>query len=287
MRFARICINLWCPEGLALRWRRLPERIGYTVLPLPPEFARRRWESEAAGEQRRVAQGWYTKDRPIDDALVDAVVAQQQAAFVISEAWAFYISAYPDYLQQHDLTDSWWLEVSTAREDEIRSAYDLQIHFRAELYWLAAYTLIDSFVASGARHSPNALKNAQALNLPPPPRNFVTEWFSRRRDKRLFRCPVDLASRWRVILVDPGIHCEPTSLRTQASSPTSETFTYGRMNNCCSEIIIRSGPALDPCTWNDAAFLAIESKGIIRRKSFVNDLARRAIEYGAIPVTNS
>lgn len=281
-RFAWVCTHLWCPEGLALRWRRLPERIGYTVLPVPPEFARKHWESEAAGERKRVTQGWYTKDRPIDDALVDAVVAQQQAAFVVTEASVFYVSTYPDYLQQHDSTDSWWLEVKAATEDDICSLYpDVQIHFRADRYWLAGDTLLDSFVASGARGSPNALKNAQALNLAPPPRNFVTEWFSRRLDKRILRCPVELASRWREILLDPVIHIELTSLCGQVPSPTGETFTCGRMVNWFSEITIRSGSAFDPITWNDAAFLAIDSTGFIRSRPLLNGLTKRAIEHRA------
>lgn len=286
-RFAPIWEHLWCPEGLALRWRRLPERIGYTVLPVPLEFARRHWEREAAGERRRVAEGWYAKDRPIDDALVDRIVAQQQAAFVVTEASIFYVSAYPDYLQQHDSTDFWWLEVRTAFEKEIRLTYDIRVHFRADQYWLAANTLVDSFLASGARTTPNAIKHSQVLNLPPPAKHFLTEWLSRRTAMRLFRCPRDLMSRWRVTLLDPMIRCELTPLHALVPSPTGETFTCGRMGNWFSAIVVRSGPAFDPSTWSDAAFLAIESKGIILRKTFFDQLTSRAIEFGMTPVTDS
>jgi hypothetical protein len=280
--------HIWCPEGLALRWRRLPERIGYTVLPVPPEFARKQWEAEAAGERRRVAMGLYTKDRPIDDALVDAVVAQQQAAFVVTDGAAFYVSAYPDYLQQHDTTDSWWLEVSNLHYDEIRTVYpDAVVDFRWNLNQQVAYTLLDSFLASGARATPNAVKHAQALNLPPPPKNLICEWSSRRTAQRLFRCPVDLASWWPVILLDSLARFEVIPLHASVPSRTGETFRYGRMGNWFGEIVVRSGPAFDPTTWSDAAFLAIEWKGIMRRKTTFNALESRAIEYGATPVTGS
>jgi len=274
--------HLWCPEALAVRWRRLPERIGYTVLPVPSEFARQWWQREAAGERRRIAEGWYTKDRVIDDALVDSVVAQQQAAFVVTGAAAFYISAYPDYLQQHDSNQSWWLEVKTATEDEIRSLYpDMRINFHKDLYWRAAVTLLDSFLASGARETLNAVKNAYALNLPPPPaENVIKKWLCGCADKRLFLCPTDLASRWPQGLLDPGMCCEVIPLHTAVPSPSGETFTLGRMGNLFSEIIIRSGPAFDPSTWKDAAFLVIESKGIIWRKT-VNRLTQRAVQLGA------
>lgn len=280
-----IWAHLWCPEGLAVRWRRLPERIGYTVLPLPSEYARQRWQREAAGERRRVAEGWYTKDRPIDDAVVDLVVAQQQAAFVVTEGVAFYISAYPDYLQQHDSNRSWWLEVKTATEREICAGYpDVCKDFRMDLYRRAALTLFDSFLASGARDAPNAMKNADALNLPPPSRNLITAWFFGRVAKRLFLCPMDLVTQWPEKLLDSTLHWEFSSLRASARLPMGERFTCGRMGNWFREIAIRTGPALDPVTWNDAGFLTIESKGILWRNTSIGQLTQRATEFGACPV---
>jgi hypothetical protein len=284
-----ICRHLWCPEELAVRWRRLPERIGYTVLPVPPEFARQRWEREAAGERRRIADGWYTKERPIEDALIDSVLAQEQAAFVVADGVAFYVSAYPDYLQQHDTTDSWWLEVSNLDYHEIRSIYpDVVVDFRWELNQQVADTLFDSFLASGARVTWKALKSAYALNIPPPSRGIITKWFAAFEAKRrLFLCPADLVSQWPVMLLDLLARCEITPLHASVPSPTGETFTCGRIGNWFGEITIRSGPAFDPSTWNDAAFLAIESKGIVRRKAIFEGLTQRAVERGATLVTGS
>ncbi|MCS7166923.1 MAG: hypothetical protein RMI91_09830 [Gemmatales bacterium] len=252
---------------------------------MPHHFARQWWEREAVGERRRIAEGWYLKDISIDDSLIDLIVAQQHAAFVVTGAAAFCISAYPDILQQHDSTQSWWLEVKTATEDEICSLYfDVRINFQKDMYRRAAATLFDSFLASGARDSPNAVKNAQALHLRPPPRNIVAESISRRRDKRLLRCPVDLASRWPMVLLDPATNCELTSLGGPVFSPTGETFICGRTANWFSEVTIRSGPAFDPVTWNDAAFLAIESTGFIQRRAFLDGLTQRAVEHGAIQI---
>jgi hypothetical protein len=56
------------------------------------------------------------------------------------------------------------------------------------------------------------------------------------------------------------------------------------MGKWFGEMTIRSGPAFDPSTWNDAAFLTIESKGIIQRKTIVDRLTQRAVEHGASQV---
>jgi len=233
-------------------------------------------------------RGVVAKERPIDDALVDWVVAQQQAAFVVTEAAAFYISAYPDYLQQHDSICSWWLEVKATPEDEIRSVHpDVRVYFRKDLYWQTVATLVDSFLASGARETPNAVKNAYALNLPPPSSNVIMQCLSGCVAKRLFRCSTDLVSQWPVILLDSVIRYEATPLHAPAPSPTGEKFICGRMGNWFSEIAIRSGPAFDPFTWNDAAFLAIESKGIFRRKTTFDDLTQQVLTHGASCITVS
>jgi hypothetical protein len=234
-----------------------------------------------------MAEGWYTKEVIITEALVDAVIAEQQSAFVVTGAGAFYISAYPDYLQQHDSILSWWLEIETATEDVIRSVHqDVRVYFRKDLYWQGVTTLVDSFLASGARSTPNAFKNAYALNIPPPSESIIMRWLSGCVAKRLFRCPIDLVSQWPVIL-DSVIRCEVTPLHAPAPSPTGEKFTCGRMGNWFSEIAIRSGPAIDPFTWNDATFLAIESKGIFRRKTTFDSLKQQVLAHGASYITVS
>lgn len=275
--------QLQCPEILAANWKRLPERAGYKILDLPQDLARDEWKIEADAEKRRITEGFYFKDIIVNDDLVNLIVKSQNAGFVYTEEAAFYVSAYPDYLQLHNTSCSWWFEINSMRSHDLQHTFpELKLNFDNNKQREILKTLLNSFRASGATETPECWRNGWIFkHCPPQSGKSPFRWLFPQFRRALFNFPTHLAFQW--IRQEKNIF-SPADLSKMISdfiSLESRICFRKFFGNLLGNVEINLGPAFDTSTWKDSVFLSIKSKGLLPKNRIMNRLMKSASNEGA------
>jgi len=265
-----ISAHFWVSEPLALCWTSIPTRLGYAVDPVPADLTRSYWEAQAAGEGRRIEEGYRDNDVKIDPELVELAISRDHSAFVVTGGAVIYVVVNQDLLQSYDSTSSWWAEARMlfARERGLLG-YDKTVEFRLNHSRLAMRTLTIALLASGAM---------EAFQKP---LNHGLGWerHEYHSSTRIITCPLEMAMKWPALLLESNETCCYVPV-CPAPHPPVERYISGTIKGILGGIRIYSGPACYDSQTQDAAFLAIEPYGWFSGQSVLDKLTKKAIACG-------
>jgi len=261
----------WVPESLASCWDAIPIRLGYAVDPASDDLARAHWEAQAAGESRRIKDGYTKKGKPIDASLIENVIALDHSASIVTGGTVIDVTISQDLFQIYDSTRSWWADMSVCgSRNRFLRGYGSYVEYRQSHSDLVMSTLCFAFIVSGAEFA-----------YPKPfEQGLGWERGQYRDSTRLLTCPLELAATWPQQLLSTASDWHFIPL-CPTPYPSKERYVSGSIRKAFGGVRIYSGPALDPANKGAAAFLAIEPYGYFARVGLADELVNKALECEA------
>jgi hypothetical protein len=268
--------TFWIPADLASRWLTIPLRLGYAVHPHSVDLARGKWETQAAGVRRQIGNG-YRPEKNIDASLVEKVIALDRSAVVVTGGTVIDVNVGQDLLHVYDATGSWWADMwvcGSATRDEF--GYNYHVEYRQKHSDLVMSTLYFAFILSGSELAlPKVIE-----------KGLGWERIHYHNTARLLTCSAELATVWPEKLLDNKSKWTFTPL-CPTPHPSKERYLSGSLGTHFRGVRIYSGPAFDPSSWEDSAFLAVEPYGVFPLTKLADDLIDKAIAHGSKLVVKS
>jgi hypothetical protein len=200
--------------------------------------------------------GWISKEKQINNPLVENIISLDQSAFVVTGATVIHVGVNKDFMQIHDSTCSWWIEMTVLGTPDRRFfGYESRVKFKKGLSDRVFENLIMSFMVSGAE--------LQGLT-----------------SETLFLCPLDLVKNWPDKILVQKKDWDFFPVYEHPNSHSEEKFIMGRIKKIFSRLKIQSGPGFDPANWTNMGYLAIKTTGLFPQKVFLDNISKKIIDSG-------